>query len=90
MIHANRRAQPRAAGRTPNATGSFGPGDAELAHALVDGWEAAAVVHLREAPPAGAAGVDRVHAWAARRRATISSNRFDLTVGHLDLLVLPA
>ena len=67
----------------------LGPGDAALARALVDGWEAAAVEHLREAS-ADAAGVDRVRAWAERRRATIASGRFGLIVGHLDLLALPA
>ena len=68
----------------------LGPGDAALARALVDGWEAAAVERLREAPAADAAGADRVRAWAERRRATISAGRFGLTVGHLDLLALPA
>ncbi len=68
----------------------LGPGDAPLARALVDGWEAAAAEQLGSAPsdddPAGA---DRVRAWAERRRATIESGRFGLTVGHLDLLALP-
>ncbi len=69
----------------------LGPGDAALARALVDGWEAAAVEQLQDAAPAdGAADADRVRAWAARRRATIESGRFGLTVGHLDLLALPA
>ena len=67
----------------------LGPADAALARALVDGWEAAAVERLREASPADAAGVDRVRAWAERRRATIASGRFGLTVGHVDLLALP-
>lgn len=69
----------------------LGPADAELARALVDGWEAAAVEQLREASPEdGSADVDLVAAWAERRRATIESGRFGLTVGHLDLLALPA
>lgn len=68
----------------------LGPGDAALARALVDGWEAAAVEHLRETPADDAAGVDRVRAWAERQRATIASGRFGLTVGHLDLLALSA
>ena len=68
----------------------LGPDDAELARALVDGWEAAAVERLREESAADTAGVDRVRAWAERRRATISSGRFGLTVGHVDLLALPA
>ena len=69
----------------------LGPGDAALARALVDGWEAAAVEALQDAPAQeGAADADRVRAWAERRRATIESGRFGLTVGHLDLLALPA
>lgn len=68
----------------------LGPGDAELARALVDGWEAAAVEQLGEAAPAGSTDVDRVRSWAERRRATIEGGRFGLTVGHLDLLALPA
>ena len=68
----------------------LGPGDAALARALVEGWEAAAVEQLGEAPPGEAADVDRVRAWARRRRATIETGRFGLRVGHLDLLALPA
>ena len=68
----------------------LGPGDAELARALVGGWEAAAVERLREASPARSGDVDRVRSWAERRRATIEGGRFGLTVGHLDLLALPA
>ena len=68
----------------------LGPGDAELARALVGGWEAAAVEQLREASPASSGDVDRVRSWAERRRATIEGGRFGLTVGHLDLLALPA
>ena len=73
----------------------LGPGDAALARALVDGWEAAAVEERQDASPAaggdatGAAGAERVRAWAARRRATIAGGSFGLTVGHLDLLALP-
>ena len=68
----------------------LGPADAELVRALVEGWEAAAIEQLREASPAGSTDVDRVRSWAGRRRATIESGRFGLTVGHLDLLTLPA
>ncbi len=69
----------------------LGPGDAELARALVGGWEAAAVEQLREAADGDApAVVQRVRAWAQRRRATIGSGRFGLMVGHVDLLALPA
>ena len=67
----------------------LGPDDAELARALVEGWEAAAVEQLGEASPGGAADVDRVRSWAQRRRATIETGCFGLTVGHLDLLALP-
>ena len=67
----------------------IGTGDAELARALVEGWEAAAVEQLREATPEGSHDVDRVRTWAVRRRSTIDSGRFGLTVGHLDLLALP-
>ena len=66
----------------------LGPGDAELARALVEGWEAAAVEQLRAAPPADSGDVERVRSWAQRRRATIETGRFGLTVGHLDLLAL--
>ena len=68
----------------------LGPDDAKLARALVDGWETAAVERLREASPARSGDADRVRPWAERRRATIEGGRFGLTVGHLDLLVLPA
>ena len=69
----------------------LGPGDTALARALVDGWEAAAKEALRDAPGReGAADADRVRAWAERRRETIESGCFGLTVGHLDLLALPA
>lgn len=70
----------------------LGPDDAALARALVDGWESAAAEELGGAPGDGADGdngADRVRAWAERRRATIASGRFGLTVGHLDLLALP-
>lgn len=69
----------------------LGPADAALALALVDAWEAAAAGHLRDASPEdGPAAAERVRAWAGRRRATVASGRFGLTVGHLDLLALPA
>ena len=72
----------------------LGPDDAPLARALVDGWETAAVEEVRAAA-AGAggatgAGVDRARGWGVRRRATIAGGCFGLTVGHLDLLALPA
>ena len=70
----------------------LGPDDAALAQALVDGWESAAADELGDAPDDGADrdGAVRVRAWAERRRATIARGRFGLTVGHLDLLALPA
>ena len=74
----------------------LGPQDAPLARALVDGWEAAAVETAEgEAGrnPSGSVptGPDpaAIRSWAGRRRATIDSGRFGLTVGHLDLLALP-
>ena len=69
----------------------LGPDEAELARALVDGWEAAAVEELGDTSPEdGPAAANRMRAWAARRRATIENGRFGLRVGHLDLLALPA
>ena len=75
----------------------LGPQDAPLARALVDGWEAAAVETAEgEAGrnPSGSVptGPDpaAIRSWAGRRRATIDSGRFGLTVGHLDLLALPS
>ena len=75
----------------------LGPRDAPLARALVDGWEAAAVEMAegdepgRDASGSDPTGLDSaaIRSWAARRRATIDSGRFGLTVGHLDLLALP-
>ena len=75
----------------------LGPQDAPLARALVDGWEAAAV-DLAEGGETGRSpsgsdptGLDpaAIRNWAGRRRATIDSGRFGLSVGHLDLLALP-
>jgi len=67
-----------------------GPADADLARALVGGWETAAVEQLRAAADDEAAVARQVRAWAERRCATIASGRFGLMVGHLDLLALPA
>jgi len=55
--------------------------DASLAHALVDGWESAALQHSPE-------HTTRIHGWAGRRRATVAAE-FRLEVGHVDLLALP-
>ena len=70
----------------------LGPDDAVLARALVDGWESASTEELGDPLDDGADGdgAVRVRAWAARRRATIESGGFGLTVGHLDLLALPS
>jgi SAM-dependent methyltransferase len=60
----------------------LGSAEASLVRRLVAGWEAAAVT-IRP----GEAG--RIHAWAARRYATVAEGRFTLRVGHRDLLALP-
>lgn len=57
--------------------------DATLASALIDGWEAAAV---QEGPEE----TERVRRWARRRREGVARGTFALTVGHVDLLALPA
>ena len=62
----------------------LGPGDRALARALVDGWAEAA---LDLAPPPARAR--RIRIWAERRRRTADGDRFELTVGHRDLLALP-
>ncbi len=62
----------------------LGPGDRALALALIDGWENAA---LDLSPPPAEAR--RISAWAQRRRQTAAAGRFELTVGHQDLLALP-
>ena len=61
----------------------LGPGDRALALALIDGWEHAA---LDLSPPPARAR--RIRGWARRRRQT-AAGRFELTVGHQDLLALP-
>ena len=61
----------------------LGAADSPLAYRLIDGWAVAAT----EVRP-DVAG--RIRAWADRRRATVASGRFALTVGHCDLLALPA
>lgn len=59
----------------------LGPDDAELARALVDGWEEAA----RAERPGSS---DRIREWARRRRDDINGS-FSLAVEHVDLLALP-
>ena len=61
----------------------LGPADRDVARRLVDGWAGAAAEQQPEQARA-------IRAWAERRRATIAGSRFVLTVGHLDLLALPA
>ncbi len=60
-----------------------GPADVSLARALVDGWREAAI----EIEPARRSEIE---GWARRRHETIDSGAFALTVGHRDLLALPA
>ena len=59
-----------------------GPGDAELAMALVRGWVDAAC----EMAPDGAS---EFRSWEERRLAQLAAGRVHLRVGHLDLLALP-
>jgi hypothetical protein len=61
----------------------LGPDDASLTLQLIDGWLQAAVEE-------GPADRERWAAWADRRRASIAREDFELVVGHVDLLALPA
>ncbi len=61
----------------------IGPRDAAVASALVAGWAAAAAEQRPDQAEA-------IHAWAGRRAAMVTRGDFDLVVGHLDLLALPA
>lgn len=61
----------------------LGPEDADLARKLVEGW---AVAAIDESPDQSG----RIHAWAERRQAVVADGEFDLMVGHVDLLALPA
>jgi len=65
----------------------LGPADTEVARTLVEGWESAA-----SSSGLGAEGVevDRVRAWAIRRLRAIATGDFELCVGHVDLLAMPA
>lgn len=74
----------RAAGYATSLRSSpwrLGPGDAELARALLDGWEAAALEVLPDQER-------RIRGWARRRREATRGD-FTLSVAHLDLLALP-
>lgn len=59
-----------------------GPGEADLAVALIDGWADAAAQEL----PGRAR---EVRAWAVRRRAAVTGGDVRITVGHVDVLALP-
>lgn len=61
----------------------LGSEEAELARALVDGWEGAAV-EIRPDEEAG------IRAWADERRESLGREGWGLTVGHIDVLALPA
>jgi hypothetical protein len=61
----------------------LGPSDAALADALVTGWAGAAADERR-------ADAANVRAWANHRREAVAHGDFELLVGHLDLLALPA
>lgn len=58
--------------------------DRALAHALVDGWEQAALERAESAEQVG-----RIRAWAVRRREAARDPALSLHVGHDDLLGLP-
>jgi SAM-dependent methyltransferase len=61
----------------------LGPSDLALARALVEGW-----VHaVGEQAPSGGSRVER---WGERRLQALARGDVGLTVGHLDLLALPA
>jgi hypothetical protein len=63
--------------------GDGGQGDETLLAALIAGEAGAA----REAAPQAA---QRIDAWENQRRALLAERRLSLTVGHCDLLALPA
>jgi len=60
----------------------LGPDEAPLVEALVDGWMRAAL-EQRDGTQ------DTIRAWAQDRRTQIANERFQLSVGHVDLLALP-
>ena len=61
----------------------LGPEDAELVGALIRGWEEVA----SEQRPQEARDI---RAWGERKRGRVRAAEFDLQVGHMDLLALPA
>ena len=67
----------------------LGAADSELARALIDLWERAALEPEALQSDDLAAHAHRVRVWAERRRQTIAGGEFVLTVGHMDLLALP-
>lgn len=69
---------------TPTASDwLLGPRDTALLATLIDGEAAAA----RQAAPGDAA---RIAAWATQRRELLAEDALTLTIGHRDLLALPA
>jgi glycosyltransferase involved in cell wall biosynthesis len=58
-------------------------GDADLGRALIDGWRVAA---QRRNP----SGEKAIAAWAARRIDALRQGELSLTIGHVDVLGLPA
>jgi SAM-dependent methyltransferase len=60
----------------------LGVGEAELAEEWLRGWIAAACVHRPEL-------ADHADAYLQRRLDACTAGRLDVTVGHLDVLVLP-
>ena len=63
--------------------------EAQVARTLVEGWESAAS-SLDTGSDTGHGQVDRIRAWARRRLDTIATGDFELSVGHVDLLAMPA
>jgi hypothetical protein len=60
----------------------LGPDQVEMAVAMIDGWERAALEQNSSDPR-------RIREWAARRRSDVRARASALVVGHVDLLALP-
>ena len=65
----------------------LGPTDMEVARTLVEGWQSAA---SSPGPVGEGVQVDRIGEWAGRRLHAIATGDFELCVGHVDLLAMPA